>query len=187
MCLAGAAHADEVYVGAFAHDVSIGTSENSRERGQDIDIGYRSGAVQALKPLGRPRLYADFAGNDAGRTSSGALGFLWRDDWFRERLYGQVGFGLALHDNYVKYRDPYAPALTSAETERRLAITRDFKALGSRFLFQPSLGLGWRLGPRLALEADWVHVSNAHILGRTNPGLDDVGGRVVWRFGPARR
>ncbi len=178
-----AARAGELYAGGFAHDVTLGVSENGREAGQDIDVGYRTAPVEALRAIGRPMVYADYEGNDARRTSFGGVGLLWRQDWLHDRLYGQVGLGLVAHDQADHYPDPSAPGLSPAEIARREAIPDSYKALGSRVLFQPSLSLGWRLTSRLAVEAAWVHISNAHILGDPNPGLDDIGARVVWRFG----
>jgi hypothetical protein len=180
---AGMARAGELYAGGFAHDITLGVSENGREAGQDINVGYRTEAVDGLRGIGRPMIYADYYGNTARRTSFGGAGFLWRRSWLRDRLYGQAGLGLVLHDQADHYPDPNTPGLDPAEVARREALRDSYKALGSRLLFQPSLSLGWRLTPRVAVEAAWVHISNAHILGNPNPGLDDVGARVVWRFG----
>jgi hypothetical protein len=184
---AGAAEADELVLGAYAHDVTSVISERGIERGQDIEVAYRTAPVEALKAIGRPMLYAEYVGNDARRTSYGGVGFAWRMNWLHDRLYGQLGFGAVIHDGVDKYQNPDAPGLTAAQMDERLYIERNYKQLGSRFLFHPSAALGLRLSSRWSAEAVWNHVSNAGILAHINPGMDDFGGRLVFRFGPGRR
>lgn len=173
-------------VGAFAHDVGVGVSSRAVERGTDINVGYRTAPITFLSAIGRPMVYGTYFWNDAHRTSYGAIGFQWRRDMLHGRLYGQVGIGAALHDQALTHEDPFAPGLSLEEMDERLYEERNFKALGTRWLFNPNLALGVRLSPRWALEAAWSHISNAG-LGSENPGMDDIGGRVVYRFGPGRR
>jgi hypothetical protein len=186
VCSAGASRADEVVLGAYAHDVDTFISSKSRETGADIEVAYRTAPFDELRAIGRPMVALEVFGNTAGRTSFGSLAFTWRRYWLHERLYGQIGFGVAVHDKYDQIADPYAPGLTPEEAQRRLAVYENFKALGTRFLFDDQLALGWRLTKNFAVEASWVHISNGG-LGSPNPGLDDFGGRLVWRFGPRRR
>ena len=40
-----------------------------------------------------------------------------------------------------------------------------------------------QLTPRWGLEASYVHLSHGQIAGRQNPGLDDVGLKLAYRFG----
>ena len=54
--------------------------------------------------------------------------------------------------------------------------------LGSRILFEPELGLGYRISDRVAIEAAWVHVSHAQLLSRQNPGMDSIGLRLSFRL-----
>lgn len=54
----------------------------------------------------------------------------------------------------------------------------DRLALGSRILFEPELGIGLRLTPRITVEASWVHLSHATLFSRQNPGIDNIGARV---------
>lgn len=183
---AASARADEVFVGAFAHDVSSVISSHGVERGMDVNAGYRTAPLGFLSAIGRPMLYGTYFGNTDRRTSYGAIGFQWRRYMLSDRLYGLIGIGGALHDQPVMHADPFAPGLTPAEMNERLYLRRDFKPLGSRFLFNPNLAMGFRLSSRWAIEAAWSHISNAG-LGCQNPGMDDFGGRVVYRFGPERR
>jgi hypothetical protein len=182
----GAAWADEVLVGGFAHDVDLGVSSHGVEGGAQVEVGYRTAPFDALRAIGRPMAYGSYFGNTAGRTSYGAIGFQWRRSFLNDRLYGQIGLGGAYHDQDVEHQNPYAPGLSPAEQARRLYISENFKALGTRFLFNPNLALGVRISQRWAVEAVWSHISNAGT-GRINPGMDDVGGRIVFRFGPMRR
>ena len=54
--------------------------------------------------------------------------------------------------------------------------------LGSRILFEPELGVGYRLSDRVSVEASWVHLSHAQLLSRQNPGMDSFGVRLSWRL-----
>ena len=53
---------------------------------------------------------------------------------------------------------------------------------GSRVLFAPELGVGYQASERVAIEASWVHISNAQLLSRQNPGMDSVGIRLSYRL-----
>ena len=55
-------------------------------------------------------------------------------------------------------------------------------AFGSRVLFEPELGVGFRLSDRASLEASWVHMSHAQLFGRQNPGIDNIGARLSWKL-----
>lgn len=182
---AGAARADEVFVGAYAHDVSSFISSHGVERGVDISGGYQTAPMTELSAIGRPMITAEYLGNTAGRTSFGSIGFTWRRTLVG-RLYGQIGFGGALHDGVVMYQSPDEPGISTQSMEHRIFIEHTFKAMGSRFLFHPSLALGLHLSSRVGIEAVWNHFSNAG-LGQNNPGMDDFGGRLVFRFGPQTR
>jgi len=183
---AGAARANELFVGALAHDVGVGISSHAVERGPDIDVGFNSSPVNLFSAIGRPMVYFEYVPNTQGRTSFGAIGFTWRRDLIPGRLYGQIGIGGALHDQATMHQDPDEPGISTAEMEHRLFVEENFKPMGSRFLFHPSLALGVRVTSHWAVEGVWNHFSNAG-LGRTNPGMDDFGGRLVFRFGPGRR
>jgi hypothetical protein len=50
-------------------------------------------------------------------------------------------------------------------------------------LFQPEVALGWRVTERVAVEASWLHISHGQLFGRQNPGLSDIGIRLVYGFG----
>jgi hypothetical protein len=171
VCFAAAcqpAWAGEAFVGAFQHaaDVHI-SSPNDGERGLDLELGYRTGSL-GWRFLGRPRAYGLLSKNLSGNTNFASAGLLWRRD-FTSHLYGQIGFGLAIHDGAVTRAD--------ADGDPHKIV------FGSRVLFQPELGLGWRLSRRSAIEISYVHISNGTLWTKVNPGMDDVGLRFACRFG----
>jgi hypothetical protein len=183
---AGAAHADEVLVGGYAHNVQSFISSRNWEAGNDFEVGYRTAPFNELHLIGRPMLYASYFANDKGRTSFGAVGFQWRRYMLHGRLYGQVGLGGAVHTQQDLLKNPYQPGISPLVEAERIYIVKNYKPLGTRFLFNPNLALGVRITQRLSAEAVWTHISNAG-LGPINPGMDDFGARLVFRFGPRVR
>lgn len=92
----------------------------------------------------------------------------------------QPGIGVAIHDGGVNLRSPDEPGLTP---EERLKRQRDFYTkldLGSRVLFEPELSVGWKATRRLSVELSWIHISRAKLAGDYNPGLGDVGLRLLY-------
>jgi hypothetical protein len=161
----GGASGQEAVAGLFAHDVDIGVSGHSREAGVDEELGLRSGPWVDTGAWGSLRGYVLGSVNDSGGVDFGSAGVAWR--WgLPRRLYIQLGLGGAVQDGYA---DPF----------QRYPNKLD---LGSRFLFEPELMLGWSLAHRWGMELGWVHISNAGI-SKHNPGMDDLGARLVYRFG----
>jgi lipid A 3-O-deacylase len=180
--LATGADAGEFFAGVHVHDVDDGISYGRFEDGAQIIAGVRTTALDELSFLGRPRVHLLAGVNTSGGTNYVASGLSWR---FRlnERLYVQPGVGLAIHDGRVNLPSPNAPGLTP---EERLRRQRDFETkldLGSRVLFEPELTIGWKATRRLSVEAAWVHLSHAKLAGDYNPGVADVGVRLVYRYG----
>jgi len=65
----------------------------------------------------------------------------------------------------------------------RPAYRKDRRAdLGSPITFEPELAVGWRITPKMALEASWIHLSHATLFSRQNRGLDSMGVRVIYHF-----
>lgn len=157
---AAPAHAAELFGGIYKHAVHSPFSlEGGREQGVDLQLGFRGGRLfpgLGLEP------YAFGAFNTAGDTSYAAAGLSWR---FGKTLFVRPGLGLAIHDGSAgRFDDP------------------DTIALGSRILFEPELGVGYQLGDRTSIEAHWVHLSHATLFSGQNPGIDNVGARVNYRF-----
>ncbi|MBU1374599.1 MAG: acyloxyacyl hydrolase [Alphaproteobacteria bacterium] len=179
---AGAARAGEVFAGVYAHDVDDGISYGKFEKGAQIVVGARTTALDELSFLGKPRVHLLVGVNTAGGTNYAATGLSWRFH-FDERFYIQPGIGIAIQDGRVNLPSPDAPGITP---EERLKRIRDFQTkldLGSRVLFEPELSIGWKATPRLSMELSWIHMSHARLAGDYNPGVGDVGVRVLYRYG----
>ena len=165
LVLAAPASAGEVFGGVAAHGVDFGLVSGRYEGGTDLVAGARSapvahllGADVRLHILGSVNLNhgVDFAA--AGASLRFPLG---------ERFYIQPGLGIAIQDgSTAKYQ-----------------VRDDRLYLGSRVLAEPELALGVQLSPRVGVEVAYVHLSHAQVFGKQNPGLDTIGGRLVYRFG----
>jgi len=150
-----AAMAGEVFGGLYKHGVDTPlTLGGSPEGGVDLQFGYRTAAIirgTGLAP------YAFGALNSKGDTSYAAVGMAWK---FGDRFFVRPGIGIAIHNG-------------SADKFNRT----DRIAFGSRFLFEPELGIGARINERVTIEASWVHISHATLFGGQNPGIDNIGAR----------
>ena len=165
LCLAGAAEAGEaaeLFGGLHAHDVDTALTKGGFERGVDFQIGWRGERIGALRALGAPAPHAFLSVNSAGDTNFAAAGLSWK---IGQTVYLRPGVGLAVH---------VRPSRLFAGNRRI-----DF---GSRILFEPELGIGYQLSDRVSMEASWVHLSHAQLFGRQNPGLDNFGVRLNYRF-----
>jgi lipid A 3-O-deacylase len=156
------ASAQELFGGVYAHDVKTPLDLRGIEPGVDFQLGFRDGRIGGLHAVGSPSPYAFAAANSAGGTHYAAAGLSWL---IGSKAYLRPGFGLAVHTGSLRL-DPHQAA----------------RSLGSRILFEPELGLGFRASERLAIEASWVHVSNGGILADQNPGMDNIGVRLSYRL-----
>ncbi|MDP8912346.1 MAG: acyloxyacyl hydrolase [Pseudomonadota bacterium] len=159
---AGAGEAAELFGGVHIHDVDTALTKGGFERGVDFQIGWRGERIGALRAIGAPAPHAFVSVNSAGDTNFAAAGVSWK---IGGTLYFRPGVGIAIHDR---------PSRVVAGNRRI-----DF---GSRILFAPELGIGYRLSDRVSLEASWIHLSHAQLFGRQNPGLDNFGIRMNYRF-----
>jgi len=179
---AGPAAAGEVFAGVYAHDVDDGISYGQFEDGAQVVVGARTTSLDELAFLGKPRVHLLAGVNTSGGTNYVATGLAWRFN-VSERVYIQPGIGVAVHDGRVNLPSPDEPGLTPDERLKRL---RDFQTkldLGSRVLFEPELSIGWKATRRLSVELSWIHVSHAKLADDYNPGLGDVGVRLLYRYG----
>ena len=157
------ARAAEIFGGVLAHDVNTPFTRGSFERGADLQLGWRGKPIQALRVIGRPSPYAFGSFSTDGGTNFAAAGLSWR---IGGRLYVRPAIGLAIHD-------------------RRTLIVRDDglrRDLGSRVLFEPEIGVGYQISETISVEASWVHISQAQLLSRQNPGMDSIGARLNYHF-----
>ena len=124
-------------------------------RALDVQAGWRGARIKALKAVGGPSPYAFVSVSTEGGTNLAAIGLSWK---IGDKVFLRPGIGLAVHDRSSN------------------VVYGGFRGdLGSRILFEPELGVGVRLGERVTAEASWVHVSNAGLFSRQNPGMDNIG------------
>lgn len=154
LMLPAAAQAGELFGGVYVHDVKTPLDESGIESGIDFVAGYRGGAIGA-SPL---RPYAFAAVNSAGNTDYAAIGLSAR---FGKRFYVRPGLGIAIHNG------------SSAGIYRPDKI-----AFGARILFEPELEIGTQVNRRMSIAASWVHMSQAQLFSRENPGVDNIGVRL---------
>jgi hypothetical protein len=183
---ASSASAGEAFLGAYKHDVNDWLAIGNTEHGSQIVGGVRTASLEGLRAIGKPRVHVLAGVNTAGGTDYLAAGFSWRLTFGGGRFYFQPGIGVAIHDGSVNLPSPYDPGLTPAEQQKRLNDWMTKLDLGSRVLFEPEASLGWRATDRLSMELSWIHMSHAGLAGGQNPGLSDVGVRLVYRYGVDR-
>lgn len=159
------AHAQEAFIGGAAHGVDTIFSLETGERGLDVQAGYRFAPQEALSAIGSPEPYVLAVVNTRGDTSLVAAGLSWTLG--DGPLYFRPGIGIAVHDGPKQRVDPTSGLRTD---------------LGSRVLFEPEIALGVRVSERVAIEANWIHVSHARLFGGQNPGLDIIGARLSLRL-----
>lgn len=152
------AQAGELFGGLYVHDLDTPLTRSDIESGVDVQLGWRGGRIGST-PL---QPYAFAAVNTAGETNYAAAGISAK---FGKQLYVRPGLGLAVHTG------------SSGNFQRTDKI-----AFGSRVLFAPELGVGVQLSERVSVEASWVHMSHAQLLGGQNPGIDNIGMRINVRF-----
>lgn len=158
--LPSTASADEIFGGVYAHNVDTPLTLGGHvEDGVDLQLGWRGGTV--ARPFGiNLQPYAFGALNTAGDTSYAAVGLSTK---LGGKVYIRPGLGIAIHNGSdANFDDPFNGKIE----------------FGSRVLFEPELGIGVQLSPRVSAEASWVHLSHAQIFGKQNPGIDNIGLRV---------
>lgn len=164
--LPAAADAQEVFAGAYVHAVDTPLTFYTGEGGADIAAGYRFAPIEGLGAIGKPAPYVIASVNTAGDTSFAGGGLSWTIG--KRRVYLRPAVGLVVHDGPSTRFDP----ASGRETD-----------LGSRVLFEPEIGLGYRVSDRFAVEASWMHISHARLFNaRQNPGIDMMGLRLAWQM-----
>ncbi|HEX8366208.1 MAG TPA: acyloxyacyl hydrolase [Allosphingosinicella sp.] len=157
---ASPARADEVFVGVYAHDIDSPLNLRGFGEGVDFQLGWRGDRLRGLGVVGAPSPYAFVAANSAGDAHYAAAGLSWK---IGGPVYIRPGIGLAVH--------------TAPSFDRR-----PVRSLGSRILIQPELAVGVDVGERASIEASWIHISHSTLFDPHNPGMDNVGLRLNYRF-----
>lgn len=158
--LTSPAQASELFGGLLAHDIQSPFTLGGREDGADFQFGWRGRPIRAMRVIGSPSPYVFGSVHAAGVTHFAAAGISWK---IGGRLFLRPGLGVAVH------------------TQASRVVANGFRTdLGSRVLFEPELGIGYQVSDRFAIEATWVHISNAQLLSRQNPGMDSIGVRLSY-------
>ena len=164
--LPSAAQAQEAFVGLYAHEVDTPLTLYTGEGGADLALGLRFAPIEALDFVGAPAPYLIGSLNSRGDTSFAGAGLGWQ--FGDGPFYVRPAVGVVVHDG-PRYR---VDTVRGRRTD-----------LGSRVLFEPELGIGYRVDERLAVEASWMHISQARLFdGDQNPGIDMIGVRLNWRL-----
>lgn len=161
--LPSTANAQEVFGGVYAHAVDTPFTLETTETGSvDVAAGIRFGGIEALSFIGSPEPYVVGSLNTRGDTSFAGVGVAWTIG--NGPVYVRPGIGLVVHDG-PEYR-----------VNERTGYRTD---LGSRVLFEPEIGVGYRVSERVSAEAHWMHISQGQIFdGDQNPGIDMIGLRL---------
>jgi hypothetical protein len=189
LAVAAPAMADELFVGAYKHDVTfigeaVGLGAAGREDGVDIHLGYRTDRIESLTWLGKPQVHAFVSVNSENTSNFVAVGFNWKLDFGQEGgFYVRPGIGLAYTDGETGLPPVNEPGISQAEIDRRLVLYNTRIDFGSKVLFEPELALGYQFNDRWSGELSYTHLSNGQIFHQgKNQGLDDVGVRLVYAF-----
>ena len=160
-CLnAAPAQAGEIFGGLYVHDIESPLTKSGVEGGIDLQLGWRGDPLTSL----RFQPHAFVSVNSAGNTHYAAVGISRK---FGDRIYVRPGVGVAVH--------------TGSAGKHQIVGNNDIE-FGSRLLFEPELAVGTRLNERMTIEASWVHLSHAQLFAKQNPGIDNVGLRLNYRF-----
>jgi len=167
MILAGVAVpacGQEVFAGVYAHGVETPFTFETGESGVDVVAGYRFQPIEGWGMIGRPAPYVVASVNTSGDTSFVGGGLSWTIG--QGAIYLRPAIGLVIQDG-----------------PRRRFEGGERTDLGSPILFEPEIALGYRLDPRISVEASWMHVSHARLFNsQQNPGLDLFGARLNIRL-----
>ena len=151
------ASAADLWAGIYRHDITL--AQVKFETGEDLKLGWIGDPLKGLAVIGRPSPHIILSKSLNGETNYAAAGLDWR---FGSTLYVRPGIGLAVNDG-----------------PRRAHRKGRRVDLGSPITFEPELAFGWRLSPRFALEASWIHLSHATLFSRQNRGMDSWGVRML--------
>ena len=151
----------EVKVGVLYHDLRF-IAASPVEEGVDVNGEILFASPSFFEPIWSPRPHLGVQVNTRGRTSQVYAGLTWTF-YLVDRFWIGAGVGGALHNG---------------ETNR-VGLSR--KALGSDVLFRLSAEAGVDVTQNLSVSLYYDHESNAYLADR-NPGLDNVGVRLGWKF-----
>jgi lipid A 3-O-deacylase len=147
----------ELRLGVLSHDPG-GPESGTADLAGDVLI-----ALPGPRHWAMPRLQIGGILNLAGRTNVAHAGLSWQFP-ITNRVFIETGLGLAVHDG--------ATGRASAHGQ---------SAMGCRYAFRETLGLGYRLGSGWNVVASVEHLSNGGLCAR-NRGLTHAGLRMGYAF-----
>lgn len=186
LCYSGVAHADEIRLGVTVHDSEwfddlIFKGRHGKEQSLSIIGEYVFESPQWLEWAWQPKPFVGGSLNLGGKTSFGGAGLLWRKGLF-ENTYGEIAFGLVVHDGTVRVPSPLLAQTIEEvrELQRRKNTEIEF---GSRALFRTGFTFGYVINKDWAGELVYEHLSHGQILGGPeNSGTNNLGVRFARRF-----
>ncbi len=178
--------ADEVRVGLMVHDVEAFShlgfgGVHGKEQSLSISADYVWEKPDWLAWAFHARPYIGGTINLQGKTSHAGAGVLWRKG-FWDKTYGELAFGMVVHDGRVRVPNPI-DATTPEEVARRFVLKRSKIEFGSRVLFQTQFAFGYRFNDKWDGQFVFEHLSHGQILGGPeNEGSNNLGIRIARRF-----
>lgn len=179
--------AQEVRFGRSAHDLDFVGGGQASEQGPNLVADFLLPQVDWdwLKWVGRPTVYVGGSVNLSDDTSFIGFGLAWRKYLFKDKFYGESNFGYVVHNGTIE-----VPALSPTNTDAQniALIEQNLEEIefGSRDLFRSAIVMGYQIRPRWAVEAFFEHLSHGQIIGNgSNEGLNNLGARLAYRFGPS--
>jgi hypothetical protein len=158
---AGACRADDVSLGLYAHDTPM-MGKRVHEKGEEAIATVGSEGIKALAFIGKPSVYLTSGVNLQGKTGFVSAGMRWKVE-LGKRLYVKVGLGMSVNNGPLK---PEPGRIWE----------------GSNANFEPEANIGWKVNRTVAVEASYMHMSQAALFSNRNPGMNEIGLRAVVKF-----
>lgn len=179
----GSAFAGEIRVGIMAQDaeiVGVGGVQG-KEKGVGLSLEYVADTPKFLEWALNAKPYVGGTLNLSGDTNYGGAGLLWRTS-SESKLYGELAFGLVVHDGELELPLP-SDATSPAQALEFDRLNRENIEFGSRALFRTQFAAGYRFDESWSGELVWEHLSHGKILSDgSNEGLDALGVRISRKF-----
>jgi lipid A 3-O-deacylase len=168
---------EEMRAGLTDHNVCVlGCDNADKEDGPNLNGELVFASPAFLEAIGSPRPYVMGSHNLGGDTNFGGAGMHWNWD-FADGWSFEPGFGYVIHDGELSFPFPQGDPRNDVVSESKIFF-------GSRDLFRTSVSLNRDFGDRWGAQLMYEHLSHGQILGKgRNQGLDNIGVRVIYRFG----